>query len=364
MKIYTLTGISNSFSMGYYAYLASIESWTDISEKVLVCDGYSDDSTIESLYTFIDPIKKAKVEIVQNDHTFWSKDYFFHIFQLSNGWHSVIQNVDCDWLIIVNADYIYDGQPKDLSKQLEIYSDHLVVKFRRYKSHFNQVDYDDRGIIVNIKKMRKEKIPLFFGTREDNNGISDFPIIAKEKSCFIDSNGVVKMIYRGQHIEISASIDIECGVYGHFFFTNEQCLYKCKRWSNAISRYYGTAIVDDKYHIYQNKIFDTKKNISKNEIKSWKHSRYILKIIDKYYREDMIGAKIVDEKPFTKLVLMYYRIKKRFITKLLRLNGMPSIEKLHKWVPVDSELCEPSFDLREVYEKQDKLYKKFQSRVF
>lgn len=360
MKIYALTGITNSYSMGYYSYIASIKSWNNICEKVIVIDGGSNDGSLEKL----DFNSIEKLETINNDTTFWSKDYFFHISQLNIGFNEFIKNADCDWLIVVNADYVYDGDKKNISRELEKYSDELVVKFKRYKSNANQIKYDNRGIIINLKKARNKNIEILFGFRDDNNGLSDFPIIAKEKSSFIDSNGILKTIYRGKHIDSNAIIDLECGVYGHFFFTNEQCLYKCKRWSNAISRYYGTAIVDDKYHIYQNKIFDTKKNISKNEIKSWKHSRYILKIIDKYYREDMIGAKIVDEKPFTKLVLMYYRIKKRFITKLLQLNGMPSIEKLHKWVPVDSELCEPSFDLREVYEKQDKLYKKFQSRVF
>lgn len=363
MKIYTLTTVSNSFSMGYYSYLACIESWMDISDKVIVVDGHSDDGTIDELFRHIPNEKHHKLEIARNENTYWSKDYNFHLFQLSNGWHSILNNLDCDWLILVNADYVYNGVKKNLSDELLPLEEEIVVKFRRYKNSMSKVFYDERAFMLNIKKIKECRLPVFFGVREDTNIPSDFPIIAKEKSFFTD-NGILKTIYRGTDIIRTKSLDLECGVYGHFFFNNNQCLYKCKRWSNAVSRYYGTALDDDEMLKYQNDIFESRMTFSKNEIKSWKHPKYILRIIDEYYREDMIGANMPIEKAMKKMLLKYYKIKKTILTKIMRVAGLPSLKKLHKWVPIDSKVCKPSFDLAEIYNKQNILYKKFQGRIF
>lgn len=363
MKIYTLTGITNSYSMGYYSYLASVESWMKAGEKVIVADGWSDDGSIEKLYDFLSQSEHHQLEIIKNDTTFWSKDYFFHVSQLNIAFNNIIENTDCDWLIVVNADYVFDGNSENLEKQLSKHDNELVVKFKRYKSNGEKTVFDERGIIINIKLARNKNIPVRFGFREDNRGLSDFPIVATKKSCFRDSNGAIKTIYKGQHIVTQAVIDIECGVYGHFFFSDEQCMYKCKRWSNAISRFYGIPLEEDGFLKYQNKILKGIKSFSLEELKQWKHPKDIIRVIDTYYTPDMMGARETKLNKFHTLIENFYKFKRKITHNLFTLFKIPSLEKLHQWHDIEEKNCIISFDLKKIYLEQNKAYSRLLGKV-
>lgn len=356
MKIYTLTSVSNSLSMGYLSYLACVESWIDVSDKVIVTDGWSDDGTLEKLFEHIPTNKHSSIEVIKDDITYWSKDYNFNISQLSITWNHVIQNVECDWLIVVNADYVYHENGIDLKSELEKCEDHLVVKFNRYKTNNGQTKYDDRGIILNIRKIRQENLEIGFCRKGSNRRMSDFPGIFKEKTQFVDSNNTLKTIYAGDMLSRNVpNVGIECGVYGHFFFTIDQCLYKCKRWSEAIARNYGTLLVDDNYLLLIDGVYREDGLYLKDEILSWKHPKYIKSLIILYLGENSLGMKKFKNSKFDKIIILYYRIKYKVLTTYLKLKGLTALENEYEWCNLDDR-CK-SVNLDEIYQKQNLKYK-------
>ena len=288
--------------------------------------------------------------------TFWSKDHYFNASQLSLTWNHVIEIVDCDWLIVVNADYVFFDNGIDLKKELKDLSDELVVKFNRFKNVKGQPKYDDRGIILNIKKIREDSLNIGFCRTGPERRMSDFPGIIKEKTSFKDINGCIKTIYAGERISRDhKSIPLECGVYGHFFFTLDQCLYKCKRWDEAIARSYGRAMEPDKYIKLKHKLFKPKSFYSKEEVLSWKHPESIKRLINIYLNENMIGMMKTENKSFDRLKLFLYRIKTKFKSIVLKKRGLLGLEEEYNWVSLNNDK-KMFLDLEEFYGLQDKTY--------
>lgn len=359
MKVYTLTSVSNSLSMGYLAYLACVDSWCDISEKVIVTDGHSNDGTIEKIFEFVAKEKHKKIEIVKDDITFWSHDDFFNASQLSITWNHIIQNVDCDWLIVVNADYVFFDNGVDLKKELEQLEDELVVKFKRFKNKKDNIVYDDRGIILNIGKLKESVDQIGFCRTGKDRRMSDFPGIFKEKTQFRDINGCVKTIYSGEIISRNQkSIDLQCGVYGHFFFTLNQCLFKCRRWSHAISRSYGKVLESNRYLRMKHQLIQSNHNCSVDDLLKQKHPDSIKKIMLSVDMQNKMGAMSCRPKVYHRFLIILNRIYYKLINFYLRKRNFVSLEREYVWVPVESDFKQDDIiDLKEIYEKQNKFYK-------
>lgn len=352
-----LISITNPKSSSYLAYLASAESWAKVADQLIIVDGWSDDDSIETLKNWISDW--SNIKIVKTPHTLWGKCFNFHAAQQNVSYDIGIQQLDTDWVFAVGADQVLDvSTANNLRQQLSCLNEYDILGFYRSKYNNGIVSHkiDSRGIVINIKKVRKENRKIGWG--EDKSVLTDFPIDIKEKSVFIDQiNNTHKIIYRGLPLKREKNLDIECVTIGHFFFNIEQCIFNCKRWDMVMARYYGNAPKRNEELRLSNKLYGIKKYFSKNQLLKFKHLPEIKRVIEKFYLSGMLGGAVSQISPNELTVANKLRkvlgLERYLHTNLLKLKGYKGLKDLHKWVSLDEPDPEP-VDVAKVYAEQNK----------
>jgi glycosyltransferase involved in cell wall biosynthesis len=293
------THITNPLNLGYLAYLGCIESWAKVVDKVVVVDGGSTDGSIELLSEYLGSLSN-KVRIISPPEAFWGSGDDWCFPQIAINRQIGLEYLNTDWAIHVDADHVVDpiSFPSFL-KQLEELTDKILLNMW-VGFYYNGLYYPKKRLrawILNLAKIKKNNLKIGYGI-ECKKGIGlDYPICLSESWSFKDPvNNNLKYYFRGSEISPQGLTNLECLRYGHFFFNQEQCIAKCLRIEKAISRFINKrprTLNEIKIELNLNDIVGYEK---KDKLITKPHPVEIKRIIEKYYKEGMMGGAIYKNK--------------------------------------------------------------------
>lgn len=355
------TILTNPLSSQYYSYLAFLESWGAVVDEIILVDGGSTDKSFEIAKSWVSPACWEKIRVVNSPRTFWGADYAWHALQAMHNYHIGLYSSSCDWVVTVNADNVlYCDTAQHLRSLLAQHSNDDVVYFYRGKPINRKMvrRFDTRATAVNFRRIRSKNLKLGFGVTKQNKMGYDFAILSKEKTTFIDpQNAVVKTFLSGVPCPDRPIIDIECGVFGHFFFDINVVMPKLHRWDRIFSRYMGTAPCNDHELKIRTGINNIECCSNKNDLLIEDYPYQIKRVITEYYRDGMIGGALHYSSAMHNKALNVVRktlgIERNLRSKWLRIQGYRGLVDYHKWVALDAPDPEP-VDVKAVYMEQDK----------
>jgi hypothetical protein len=358
------THITNPLSSGYLAYLACIESWAKVVDEVVVVDGGSTDDSIAFLMNWLGPLG-GKVKVVWTQESSWGKGDLWCWPQIAINRQIGLDALNADWAIHVDADHVLDDSVSRDTLQHELEKSSKPSRIQSFwVSAFDEGRLRrrirTRAWIVNKRSMVNDGARIAYGIEEGSGSHLDYPVYLRKYSCFLDPlTNVKKRYWVGPLVEWGSTLDIDVVRYGHFFFTPDQFLYKCRRLDAALSRYVGRAPSATIALLLQNKVAVSRPNngVSKDELLSWPHPSSIKRVIAEFYQADMLGGliykkSILDYK-LESVLLALLRAERWLRTVRMRAQGYRGIRDLHQWVPVDAPDPEP-LDVRAIYMEQDK----------
>ncbi|MEO0271936.1 MAG: glycosyltransferase [candidate division WOR-3 bacterium] len=315
------THITNPLSSGYLCYLACIESWARVADEVVVVDGGSTDNSIPFLMDWLGPLAR-KVKVISTPETYWGAGEQWFWPQIAINRQVGFAALQTDWAIHVDADHVLSDTVtrKTLLTELQSAASESVLSFWVSAFSGDQLKYRvrSRQWIVN-----KRKHDIEYGIDEESRVHLDYPINAKSCAFFLDPvTGVRKSFLVGELIRSSGTLDIDTIRYGHFFFTVEQCIYKCRRIDLAISRYLGRAPSKLRQITTDNKISLNKLTpLTKDQILSLGHPMPIKKLIDWCWQRDMLGGVMYSSYAADRLFLRLFQLERKLRTYLMRQRG-------------------------------------------
>lgn len=310
--------ITNPLTLGYYAYLACFDSWRKIVDHVVVVDGGSSDSSVETLRTWLH--YDSKLEVINNDTSHWGSDFAWE--QSTLNMQLGHQALDaCDWIIRADADHVVDvNSASQLLAELEArFSGSLTVAFDVF--YFWNGKYHQRkparNWIVNNRLAKRLGVRIGWGRDIDRNLLVDDPLSIEYETSFVDpETAIVKPILHGRPLVMGPTCSLRVYRYGHFFFTRQQAIDKCRIWDNAVAKLTGSSRQSD---------FEIKVNadtlgiighMTKQELVTGNHPPELVRLFPGYYRAEMLGTALYF--PGTRTVLRSLVKSYRVINKSLK----------------------------------------------
>ena len=358
-EIVAVMTVTNPYQTRYWTYYAAVASWAQYCDRVIVVDGWSEEDLLEIPRSLFGDL--SNVEVVRNERTYWGANHKWHPFQhginLIEGIraaskHSVVFVADADQVLYPPSRPLADSFT--LASKVE-----KGVWFQFYRSKFNENQFKRRSDSRGRALYESLDSYLVFGYDLVRGIPSDFPIRPKVRSLFKDPvNGAVKTIFAGEHVDACDQLDIECGTFGHFWYSTDECLEKVKRWDIAFARGFGKAAARDLELLTKTKDIS---NIigyrSKDEMLSFDFPPAMKRVVAEFYEPGMLGGAIYGNSLLRKyqkgfLYNLLY-LERKFRTMMLRARGYRGLYDLHTWVPLDAPDPEP-LDVRAVYLQQDR----------
>lgn len=359
MKISLLLTATNPLSLKYLTFFATLSSWYQHVDEIIIADGGTTDETYEK----IDKSILDKIKIVKNKNTHWDIFNGFSPNHINSMLNEGINECKNDWLIIIGSDFVLkEFDRKSVEEKLKKYSTENWVRFRRYKlKSYNANQWenleDNRGaVILNMKKIRElTQFPLIMGLLDTNNIIYDYPIFAK-KFASIKYNQTGPVIIpkglplTGGNKTIS---EIKVFVSDHFFYDKVLAKKQRKLFFEYFNARVTASALLSNYEIDQ-KILKSKNRIPHKELINLDVPKEFHDIVKKYLTDDCLGNfRDLKIKKFTYAKISSYLIRK-LKTKILKSKGFISIIDYMDWTD-DVKQCKVN-DLNLIYKKQDKYF--------
>lgn len=355
------TVITNPISSRYYAFLGFLDSWSKVVDEIVLVDGGTTDNSFTVAKSWM--ANWGKVRIVNSPATYWHPGYRWHALQAMNNHAIGLHSSSSDWVITINADnVVYGESARRLREQLAENEDVDVVCFYRSKLGRKKVTrrIDTRAVAVNLKRVREKGVRLSFGINTETGNGSDFPITVERKTTFLDPvTRAVKRIDAGKEYTITRRIDLETGVFGHFFFDFETCMAKVRRWDNAYCRFLGEAPSTDAELKLVHNLREVNGYFSKEELLSWEFPGEMKRLIDAFYEAGMVGGGISRGALLPPSALRLWRRvfsfhRRAVASRCLRAKGYRGLRDFHQWAAWNEPDPEP-LDVALVYQQQDEI---------
>lgn len=357
-KVIVVMNVTNPMQSRYLTFYAAVASWAKYCDRVIVIDGWSNEPLLDVPKGLFGEL--TNVEIIRNERTFWGRAQFWHAFQSIIGVNEgMLHAGENNIVFVVGADYVLYPPERPLADYFPTDTDTRWYRFYRSKFVGNQYKrrLDVRGVVFINNSYTHGSLRLMYGY-DLAGGPSDFPIFPSHKTIFQDPvTGALKKVYSGRGIEPAGIIDIECGVFGHFWFNVEMVLEKMTRWNIAFARYLGTAPSRRKALVFKENLQNIQEYVSKDKLLSFGLPPAMNRLIAEFYEPGMLGGAIYRissaQRRTTQALCMLMGLERRLRTLLLRARGYRGLHELHQWVPLDAPDPEP-LDVRSIYMEQDK----------
>lgn len=354
-SIGVVVNCTNSLSRGYIAYLAAIDSWSQIADQLVIVDGGTTDQSYDILK---DWTNGANFEVYRSKESLWGTNGRWHAGQWTVNTNIGLSKLETDWAFIICADYVLKLETiSSIREILSENSDAYALKYRRNKLDNSGKEYITplRGIALNLKKIRVEKKRVGWGVATKFMRFSDYPILLQEHSRFIDPiNSLVKSIYRGDWLTIDKELDLTCSVYGHFFFNVEQVISKISEFNIVYQVRLSKRAPKTRALIMKEFGLGSGCHILPKDIELKKpHPSAIKKVIDHFYRSNMLGHSggFAKRQPF--LARNTIRLYQAMRSGVFLLKPFPTVYEMHQWCPID-EAPSHSLEVKNLYQIQDR----------
>ncbi|MEW6671040.1 MAG: hypothetical protein AB1427_05015 [Thermodesulfobacteriota bacterium] len=359
-SIGVITTSTNSFSRGYLAYLACIDSWGKFADQIVIVDG----GTTDESYDILKSWTSAKNWMVYNSpQTFWGPDGRWHGSQWTINATEGLQKLETDWGFVINSDYILDfSTTANIRQVLAENHDEYGVIYKRFKlSREGQIlSSPMSGYALNLKKLRNEQSLFGFGISKKQNYPSDAPIYFQQQTRFYDPvSNIVKKSFYGERIQITKTCGLSCVVYGHYFFSMEQLLSKLNEFHNVFTVRYGKkAPKSGNLFIVENRLSKGAKILPKAQEVMKPHLPEIRNVIEQYYNSEMMGN--MSNHPDSVDSVRYFICKYNHKMKdmMFKFSAFPSVQENQKWVIIGDDSKEP-LDIKSLYQRQDRFLPKY-----
>jgi hypothetical protein len=354
-SIGVVVNCTNSYSRGYLAYLASIDSWSTVADQIVIVDGETTDESYETLKNWI---KARNFEVHRVPESLWGTNGRWHAGQWTINTNIGLSKLETDWAFVICADYILRTESiGSMHKILMTNCDESALTYKRTKLDNQGREYLTplRGIALNLKRIRTKGLAIGFGIDSRTLMPSDYPIFLERYTQFIDPlNGAIKKIYQGDRISVGQHLDLTSMVYGHYFFNLEQVIKKIMEYNQIYQvRFAKRAPKSRKMIIKEFGLLREKTILSKGIELDKPHPPEIKRVIENFYRPDMVGhAGVVaaSQSFFTRnSIRMYQAIR----TGMFSLTSFPSVQESQEWQPIKGEPASP-LELKYLYQRQDK----------
>ena len=366
-EVITVMNVTNPMQSRYLTFYAAVASWAKYCDRVIVVDGWSDESLLDipkSLFGQLD-----NVEIIRNEITFWGRAQFWHAFQSGIGFNEGMLHAGENKIVFaVAADHVLYPPERPLADYFPATNTNAKW-YRFYRSKFAGNQYKRRldthsRIFVN-NSYAHGSLQLMHGYNLAR-GPSDFPISPSHKTIFRDPvTGSLKAIYAGREAEVAGIVDIECGAFGHFWYDVEMVLEKITRWNIAFARYLGIAPSRRKELVFKKNLQNIQEYVSKDKLLGYDLPPAMNRLIAEFYEPGMLGGAIYWISPVqrrkTQALRTLMGLERLLRTFFLRARGYRGLHELHQWVPLNDSDLDP-LDVRSVYMEQDK-YLPLQYRI-
>jgi glycosyltransferase involved in cell wall biosynthesis len=290
------THIYNVFSSGYLSYLACIDSWLKVVDRVVVVDGGSDDGSIERLQEWVG--YHPNLQIICDDTTKWYSANKFP-------WPIVSANVnrgyreldDMDFSIYVDADVVADvkslaGLREELSKDRTI----PVRRLRRFKFYDGNFCSSERSLaaIVDRQAVENSGRRLGWGMFARTGSLSDHPLWIDEERNYFDSlhSRFIPLLVGDSMPSSTVFVNGQAQQCGHFFFKREEAIEKAQRWNRAVSEFRG-----ERKLFYAEVVYALRKDVcgierycTREEMLDYPHLPEIRRVIEEFYQQGMLGG--------------------------------------------------------------------------
>lgn len=373
------THITNPLSFGYLSYLACVESWARVADEVVVVDGGSTDNSISLLMDWLGPLAR-KVKIITTPETYWGAGEQWFWPQIAINRQVGYAALQTDWAIHVDADHVLsDVVTRELLEtECARATDSYVYSF--WVSDFAEGRLRHRirtrSWIVNKRKASENGITVAYGIDVKSRTHLDYPLIVRKGVRFLDPlTNVQKQFLAGDYVAHGGILNIDMFRYGHFFFTFEQCLYKCERLDRVLSRYVGRAptralgLLLEPRQVSDRIVVDRGGNrLSKESVLSWQHPAGIKRTLSFFWMPEMIGSLISQRHPLRGKIehglFQLLRIERRLRTAVLRLQGFRGALDRVSFVPIEDfdSKTEP-LDVAKLYSWQNRYLPPWDARL-
>ncbi len=291
-KIGFHTRITNPLTRGYYAYLACVDSWRKLADEVVVVDGGSTDGSIELLHEWIDD--DPKVRILSNSMSYWGPNFRWEQSSLNcQLGHEELES--CDWIIRTDADHVLDTTMAEQLKEelVSCCSECLNVAFPVLYFWNRQYHYrpSPRNWIINNRIAKSRSLRIGWGKDERTGMLSDSPLLISKEETFIDpETGLTKPLLVGTPLVPEHVCSARVYRYGHFFFTKEQAINKCRVWDRAVVEFSGKRPKSGLEIMHEAGVIGIRGYMARPAILSICHPPEAKRLIESYYQPGMLGG--------------------------------------------------------------------------
>jgi len=331
--------VTDPFSSGYLTFFAAVAAWAREVDRVCVVDGHSREDLPGLMDKLCGPM--SNVEVLRTPATFWGSGDHWHLLQCNGNINAGIERLgDCDFVVVVGADYVpHPGVRLTLNQRATAGSGW----WRFYRSKVGRSSYerriDSRGIVLGPETPGA----LLLGVDRRSGLASDFPLVPEEVGWFADPiTRENKRILAGSPTEPAGTVDIEVGVFGHFWYEPDACLAKLRRWNRAVARYHGIAPKRDAELAATERLHQIRGYRTKAELLGWDFPEEMKGLIDTFYRPGMLGGAILDP-PSRPLALREraHQLERRSRTQIMRSRGFRGFAEQQEWAALDVPRARP-----------------------
>ncbi|RJQ60607.1 MAG: hypothetical protein C4517_10105 [Stygiobacter sp.] len=347
-----VTTSTNSLSRGYLGFFACIDSWSKVVDEIVIVDGGTTDTTYEVLDQWCE---RHIYRIVSDPVTYWNLHGCWHLGQWDINTKYGLDKLNTDWAVVVPADTVVDvDSAKNLKEILLNFPNEYYLKFNRKRFSLNdQIQPDVKWYIINLKKLRSENIEIGWGIDSTVNTLSDYPLILKKVSRFIDPiNNIQKSFYSGIPLISNQVIPIITWSYGFYFFRIDQALNHLKDfYSIYVLRYMGNKPQNNSWFMTRENLLKCSTHVLRsNEFKK-PHIHEIKRLLDVFYSNEMIGI-MFRERSNNNLYVNFDKASKYIYNFYLWVKKFPYLNKYHEWYELNSEAA-TILDIKRIYKLQD-----------
>lgn len=351
-----VTTSTNAISRGYYSVLAAIDSWGKIADQIVIVDGGTTDATYDTLK---DWTEYRDYKVLHSPETYWDLHGRFHLAQWGINTRIGMEHLETDWAVIIPGDHVLDvPTAKNLRQELAHHKNTTALKFKRHRYRYgDHVTTDYKFYFLNLRKIRSERLNVAWGLDKVTNHTPDDPIVYDSETRFVDAvNGAEKRHLAGVTLSIPAQLEsLSCWSYGFYFFTKNQGLSHLKDFHLCCNvRYFGRPPQTEAWHMEREHLDKIQGFIGRDEELKKHHVPEIRKLIENYYRPDMIGAAVYQQLnpvPIQKYLKIIQRSFHYAQTLRFMCSGFPSVIKNQKWSALNEK--NTLLNLRGLYEEQD-----------
>lgn len=351
-----ITTSTNSFSRGYLAYLAAIESWAKIADEVVIVDGGTEDNSYEALRQWI-PMDKVRIHRLPGGR--WPLGQCWHAGQWTINTNIGLAAVETDWVIVICSDYVADlASVGRLREELDSYRDQPGAFYRRLKldQSGNACSTPLRGVALNCRFLRAAGRPFGYGVSAQRDQPSDLPIYLDERTEFIDPSQSRKCLYRGDWIRLSAELTARCYVYGHYFMTSDQLLEKICNYSWVYDTRYAGRPPKSPAFVRRSFQLSGSRFIGPRDVELAKpHPPSARRVIEHHYDPSMVGHNAGQYQNISPLERGWFRACRALARFSFAFRRFPAVVKAQKW---SREPCAP-LSLIDLYVRQDRCLPKY-----